>query len=123
MGRRIVIVDDAAFIREVLQHLLTKAGYEVAGEACDGEEAVTLVKEIQPDLVIMDLVMPKKSGIQATEELISALPKLKVIACSTEGSEMMVMRALEAGCCDYITKPFAAQQVLDVVARVVEKGG
>ncbi len=117
-----MVVDDAAFIREVLQQVLTKAGHFVVGEAVDGEEAISVVLDLKPDVVVMDLVLPKKSGIQATQELLQKLPGLQVVACSTEGSEMMVMKALEAGCCDYLTKPFSAQQVLDVVERVLAKG-
>src|ERR1039458_3178879 len=109
MGRRFIIVDDAAFIREVLIQLVLKSGGEVIGEADNGEDAVALVLEKNPDIVIMDIVMPIKSGIQATQEILAKRPNIKILACSTEGSEAMIFRALEAGCIDFITKPFSAE--------------
>lgn len=112
---RIIIADDAAFVREVLIQISKKAGFEVVGEASDGEEAVRKTLELKPDLVIMDIVMPVKSGIQATKEILEKLPKVKIVACSTEGQESMVVKALEAGCCDFMTKPFQVANVIETL--------
>lgn len=110
-----MIVDDAPFIREVLRHIFTKSEVEVVGEAQDGVEAVELVKKTKPHVVLMDIVMPKKSGIEATLEILKELPQTRIIACSTMDQNTMVMRALEAGCCHYLTKPFTADEVLKAV--------
>jgi two-component system, chemotaxis family, chemotaxis protein CheY len=121
MGIKLVIVDDAPFIREVLRHIFQNSEIDVVGEAFDGEEAVALVKRVHPDVVLMDIVMPKKSGIEATADILKVLPETKIIACSTVDQNAMVMRALEAGCCNYLTKPFKADQVLKAVRNAVVK--
>jgi two-component system chemotaxis response regulator CheY len=115
MSIKLVIVDDAPFIREVLRHIFSTGEITVVGEAQDGEEAVQMVRKLKPDVVLMDIVMPRKSGIEATSEIVKELPLTKVIACSTVDQNSMVMRALEAGCCNYITKPFKAEDVLNAV--------
>ncbi len=89
------------------------------GEAQDGEEAIELVRKVQPDVVLMDIVMPRKSGIEATMEIVKEFPHIRVIACSTVDQDSMVKRALEAGCCEYITKPFKALDVLSAVRKAV----
>lgn len=123
MGIKLLLADDAAFIREVVTHLVVGSGIEIVGEAVDGEEAVILAKQLNPDVILMDIVMPRKSGIEATQEILAANPKIKVIACSTVDQETMVMRALEAGCCSYIVKPFTKNNVLEAVraAAVLRK--
>lgn len=119
MGIKLVIVDDAPFIREVLRHIFMNTEIEVVGEAQDGEEAVRLVYDLQPQIVLMDIVMPRKSGIEAAVEILKEAPQIKIIACSTLDQNSMVMRALEAGCCNYITKPFKASEVLEAVRNAV----
>lgn len=119
MASRVVIADDAAFIREVLGDLIRQGGHTVVGEARDGVEAIQLVRDQQPDLVIMDIIMPKKSGIQAAQEVIQEFPGMRIIACSTEGSEAMILKAMEAGCVDYILKPFKSKEVLELLDRVL----
>lgn len=114
-AQKVLIVDDAAFIREVLAQILRKNGYEVAGEATNGAEAVQLAQQTNPDLIIMDIVMPEKSGIQATLEILQRSPNTPIVACSTEGSETMVMKAMEAGCCDFITKPFNVDSIVKTI--------
>ncbi len=115
MGIKLVIVDDAPFIREVLRHIFSDSEVEVVAEARDGAEAVEIVCKLKPDVVLMDIVMPKKSGIEATQEILEALPKTRIVACSTVEQNTMVMRAIEAGCCGFITKPFKAHDVLNAV--------
>lgn len=118
--QKILIVDDAAFIREVLAQILRKNGYEIAGEAANGLEAIQLAQQTNPDLIIMDIVMPEKSGIQATVEILQSSPNTPIVACSTEGSETMVMKAMEAGCCDFITKPFNVDNIVKTVKSILE---
>ena len=122
MSVRILVADDAAFIREVLNQIIAKAGFELVGEATDGVEAVDLALKEKPDVIIMDIVMPNKSGIQATSEILEKLPNTKIIACTTEGQESMVFKALEAGCCDYVTKPFKVQQMIQVIVKSTARG-
>jgi len=117
MKLKLVIVDDAPFIREILKAVFHNTEIDVIGEARDGQEAVDVVTKAKPDAVLMDIVMPLKSGIDATQEILKVLPKTRVIACSTVDQNMMVMRALEAGCCDYLVKPFKAEDVLKVVRK------
>ncbi|MGE4133196.1 MAG: response regulator [Bdellovibrionales bacterium] len=120
MGIKLVIVDDAPFILEVLRHVFELSEVEIVGEARDGEAAVALVDQVRPDVVLMDIVMPKKSGIEAAREIIEKHPSTKIVACTTVDQEGMVKRALEAGCCNFITKPFKAK---DVLAAVRKAGG
>lgn len=117
-----MIVDDAPFIREVLKHIFAKTEIEIVGEAVDGEEAVEVVRRTKPDVVLMDIVMPKKSGIQAAAELLKEMPKLKIVACSTVDQNTMVTKALEAGCCNYITKPFKAEEVVQAIGAAARLG-
>jgi two-component system chemotaxis response regulator CheY len=120
MAIKLVIVDDAPFIREVLRHIFAGSEVQVVGEAQDGVEAVETVRALTPDVVLMDVVMPRKSGIDATLEIMKELPNTRVIACSTVDQNAMVLRALDAGCCNYITKPFKAEEVLKAVRTAAQ---
>ena len=115
MAIKLVIVDDAPFIREVIKHIVNDTGIEVVGEAQDGEEALEVVRLAKPNVVLMDLVMPKKSGIVATREIMDEFPEMKVIACTTLDQEIMVMKALEAGCCNYLVKPFKKEDLIKLI--------
>ncbi len=117
---RLVVVDDAAFIREVLTQLLSKNGFDVVGDAVDGEEGVEVVLREQPDLVIMDIVMPKLSGVEATKQILKKSPNMKILACSTEGSEGIVSQAIEAGCVDFVTKPFNGSDLIQLIQKHLE---
>jgi two-component system, chemotaxis family, chemotaxis protein CheY len=116
----VLIVDDAPFIRDVLRHILQKAGHQVVGEAEDGEQGVQMALELKPDLVIMDIVMPVKTGVQATKEISEQLPDTKVIACSTVDQDNMLMEIMEAGAVEYIKKPFAAGDVVKIIDKVFQ---
>lgn len=115
---KVVIADDAPFIREVLNAILSRAGHQVVGEAENGEQAVQLSLQKKPDLVIMDIVMPIKSGIQATKEILEQRPQTKILACSTANQEVMLMKAVEAGAHDFIHKPFKGEQILQTISKV-----
>lgn len=115
MSTRILIADDAPFIREILKQMLSDAGHQVVAEADTGKAVFELVQKHKPDVVIMDLVMPGLNGLQATQKILSKLPELRIIACSTLNQEDMILKALQAGCCNYITKPFNEEQVLRAV--------
>lgn len=121
MSQRVLIVDDAAFVREVLTQILQKHGFEVCGEAQNGTEAVESATSQKPDLILMDIVMPVKSGIQATEEILKTNPSMPIIACSTEGSEAMVAKAIAAGCVDFVVKPFQIENLIGTIKKVLSK--
>ncbi len=115
MAINILVVDDAPFIRELMIQIIHKEGWRVVGEAENGKEAVTKAMETKPDIVIMDLIMPEMSGLDAAREIIENLPETKIIACSTVDDQNLIMRALDAGCVNYITKPFERGKIVSVI--------
>lgn len=119
MNTKIVVVDDAPFIREVVRQLLKDTDIEVIGEAEDGVEAVKQVIKLKPDLVLMDIVMPQQSGIEATLQIKEELPDVKILACSTMDHEDMIAKAIEAGCSDYIVKPFKAEELINALQNLI----
>lgn len=120
MKYRVLICDDAEFMRTLLRDTLERADFEVVGEAVNGKEAVEKYKELKPDIVTMDIVMPIKSGIDATKEIVNYDPKAKVVMCSALGQEILVMDAIEAGAKDFIVKPFTDETVVSVLRKVLE---
>ncbi len=116
---KILIVDDAAFMRMMIKDILQKNGYEVIGEAANGLEAVELYKAHQPDLVTMDITMPEMDGIEAVKQIKAINPAAKVIMCSAMGQQSMVMDAIKAGANDFIVKPFQADRVLEAIKKIV----
>lgn len=119
MAGRILIVDDAAFMRMMIKDILTKNGYEVVGEANDGLQAVEKYKELSPDLVTMDITMPEMDGITALREIRKYDPNAKVIMCSAMGQQAMVIDAIQAGAKDFIVKPFQADRVLEAIKKTI----
>ena len=119
MAKNILICDDAAFMRMMIKDILTKNGYNVAGEAENGAKAVEKYAEVKPDLVLMDITMPEMDGIQALKKIKSADPAAMVIMCSAMGQQAMVIEAIQAGAKDFIVKPFQAERVLEAVKKVV----
>lgn len=119
MGKRILIVDDAAFMRMMLKDILTKNGYTVVGEAENGAVAVEKYKELRPDLVTMDITMPEKDGITAVKEIKAFDPNAKIIMCSAMGQQAMVIDSIQAGAKDFIVKPFQPERVLEAVAKIL----
>lgn len=119
MGNKILIVDDAAFMRMMIKDILVKNGYEVVGEAQDGAEAVEKFRELRPDLVTMDITMPEMDGITALKKIREIDPNAKVIMCSAMGQQAMVIDAIQAGAKDFIVKPFQADRVLEAVRKTI----
>lgn len=118
MGLRVLIVDDALFMRNMLKDIFINAGHDVVGEAANGDEAVAKYTELSPDLVTMDIVMPQKSGIEALKEIRTQSPDACVVMCSALGQDALVVEAVQSGAKDFIVKPFKEDRVLDVVRRV-----
>ena len=116
---KILIVDDAAFMRMMIKDILTKNGYEVVAEAANGVQAVELYKTHQPDLVTMDITMPEMDGIEAVKQIKAVNPGAKIVMCSAMGQQSMVMDAIKAGANDFIVKPFQAERVLEAINKVL----
>jgi two-component system, chemotaxis family, chemotaxis protein CheY len=119
MAYRILIVDDAAFMRMMIKDILTKNGYQVVGEASDGAQAIEKYRETAPDLVTMDITMPEMDGITALKEIKKLNPNVKVIMCSAMGQQAMVIDAIQAGAKDFIVKPFQADRVLEAISKTL----
>ncbi|MBF8983084.1 response regulator [Lutibacter sp. B2] len=119
MSKGILVVDDAAFMRMMVKDVLTKYGYNVLGEAENGAKAIEKYKELNPDLVIMDITMPEVDGIQALKEIKKIDPSAKVVMCSAMGQQAMVIEAIQAGAGDFIVKPFQADRVIEAVKKVL----
>lgn len=120
MGARILIVDDAQFMRMMLKNILTGAGYEIVGEGENGVQAIEKYKELNPDLVIMDMIMPEMGGIDAVREIVKLDPGAKVLMCSAMGQQALVVEAIQVGARDFIVKPFQPAGVLEAVAKALQ---
>ena len=119
--KRVLIVDDAQFTRNMLKNIISKIEQiEVVGEASNGVEAISLYKKLNPDLVTMDLVMPEKGGIEATEEILKINSKALIVVVSALGQEALVLEAAKKGAKDFIQKPFKAEQILEVMDRILK---
>lgn len=121
MGIKLVIVDDAPFMREVMRHIVSEAEIEVVGEAETGSQAVNLILEKKPDVVLMDIIMPEMTGLEATKVILKERPETRIIACSTESNEDMVLQALEAGCCNFVSKPFQVKELIGAIQASVKE--
>lgn len=120
MSHKILIVDDASFMRMMIKDILTKNGYTVVGEAPDGLQAIEKYKELSPDLVTMDITMPEMDGITALKEIRKIDPHAKVIMCSAMGQQAMVIDAIQEGAKDFIVKPFQADRVIEAIKKTLE---
>lgn len=116
---KVLIVDDAAFMRMMLKDILNKNGLEVVGEAVNGADAIEKYRELQPDIVTMDITMPDMDGITSVKEIRSFHPQAKIIMCSAMGQQPMVLEAIQAGAKDFIVKPFQADRVIDSINKVL----
>ncbi len=118
---RVLVADDASFMRQMIRDIIEPEGYEVVGEASDGVEVTEKFKELEPDLVMLDIVMPKRSGMDAVRELVALDSGAKIVMCSALGQEALVMEAMQAGARDFIVKPFKPDAVLATLKKVMEK--
>jgi len=118
---KVLIVDDAAFLRAVMKSIIVEMGYEVVGEAGNGQEAVRAYQQYRPDLVTMDITMPQMDGIEAVRAIMGIDPKAKIVMCSAMGQHKMVLDAIHAGAKDFIVKPFDRSRVMESILNVLKR--
>jgi len=119
---RVLVVDDAAFMRKVLSDALAAGGHEVVGEAGDGDAALAAYRELRPNLVTLDITMPGKDGLATLRELIELDPAALVVICSALGQETKVLEAIKAGAKDFVVKPFERDRLLSAVEKALGQG-
>ena len=118
--KKILLVDDAAFMRMMIKDILIKNGFTVCGEGQDGVEAIEKFKALSPDLVIMDITMPNMDGLTALKAIKKDYPQAKVVMCSAMGQESYVVDAIKSGAADFIVKPFQADRIISTVTKVLK---
>ena len=116
---RVLVVDDAAFMRKMVSDALTKGGHEVVGEAGNGVEALERFQELKPELTTLDITMPEKDGLAALKDIIELDPSARVIMCSALGQESKVLEAVKSGAKDFVVKPFQPARVIDAVGKAL----
>lgn len=116
---KILLVDDAAFMRMMVKDTLTKNGYTDLYEAADGVQAIAQYNEVKPDLVIMDITMPNMDGLEALKEIRKQDPNANIVMCSAMGQEAMVIDAIKSGAKDFIVKPFKPERILKTVTTLL----
>jgi two-component system chemotaxis response regulator CheY len=116
---RVLVVDDAAFMRKMVTDALTKGGHEVIGEAGNGAEAVARFQELRPEVMTLDITMPEKDGLEALREIISLDPTARVVMCSALGQESKVLESVRLGAKDFVVKPFQADRVIAAVEKAL----
>jgi two-component system chemotaxis response regulator CheY len=116
---RVLIVDDAAFMRKMLGDVLAKGGHEVIGEGANGTEAVIQYQALRPDIMTLDITMPEKDGLAALREILTLEPSAKVVMCSALGQESKVLEAIKSGAKDFVVKPFQPDRVLDAIGKAL----
>ncbi|MFT2011432.1 response regulator [Pontibacter sp. 13R65] len=117
--KRILIVDDSFYMRTMLKNMLSDAGYEIVGEAPNGQTALELAKTTSPDLITLDVILPDNTGLDVLKGIKSEQPDMKVVIVSAVGQEVIVNEALEYGALSYIVKPFSEEKVLEVVNQIL----
>jgi two-component system, chemotaxis family, chemotaxis protein CheY len=120
VAAKILVVDDAQFMRMMLKNILSGAGYEVVGEGENGVQAIEKYKDLKPDLVVMDMIMPEMGGIDAVREIVKLDPGARVLMCSAMGQQALVVEAIQVGARDFIVKPFQPAGVLEAVAKALQ---
>ena len=116
---RVLVVDDAAFMRKMVSDALAKGGHEVVGEAGNGVEAVARFQELKPDLMTLDITMPEKDGLTALAEIVAVDPSARVVMCSALGQEAKVLEAIKLGAKDFVVKPFQPDRVIEAVGKAL----
>jgi two-component system chemotaxis response regulator CheY len=116
---RVLVVDDAAFMRKMVTDALTAGGHEIVGEAGNGNEAFSQFQALKPDVMTLDITMPEKDGLAALKEILAFDPTAKVVMCSALGQESKVLESIKAGAKDFVVKPFQADRVNDAISKAL----
>ena len=116
---RVLVVDDAAFMRKMVSDALAKGGHEVVGEASNGLEAIERYQELRPEVTTLDITMPEKDGLAALKDIMALDPTARVVMCSALGQESKVLEAVKSGAKDFVVKPFQADRVIDAVGKAL----
>jgi two-component system chemotaxis response regulator CheY len=116
---RILVVDDAAFMRKMVTDALTKGGHEIVGEAGNGNEAIERYQELRPEAVTLDITMPEKDGLQALQEIVQLDPNARVVMCSALGQESKVLESIKLGAKDFVVKPFQPDRVIGAIEKAL----
>jgi two-component system chemotaxis response regulator CheY len=116
---RVLVVDDAAFMRKMVSDALAQGGHEVVGEAGNGSEAIEQYQALKPEVTTLDITMPEKDGLDALKEIVSIDPSARVVMCSALGQESKVLEAIKAGAKDFVVKPFQPDRVLEAVSKAL----
>ena len=116
---RVLVVDDAVFMRRMVADALTKGGHEVIGEAANGTEAVQQYQELRPEVTTLDITMPEKDGVTTLREIMFFDPAARVVMCSALGQESKVLEAIRAGAKDFVVKPFEAERLQTAVEKAL----
>ena len=119
MTKRVLIVDDANFMRMIVKDTLTPKGFEICGEAANGNEAVKLYEELKPDLVTMDITMREKDGLEAARDILAKDPNARIVMVTALGQEKMLMDSLALGVKDFVVKPFEAERIVSAVQKAL----
>lgn len=116
---RVLIVDDAAFMRKMVSDAVSQGGHEVIGEAANGQEAIERFRELSPEVTTLDITMPEKDGLQALREIMALDPQARVVMCSALGQESKVLESIKIGAKDFVVKPFQADRVLGAIDKAL----
>ena len=119
MGKKILIVDDATFMRTLVKDILVPKGYEIAGEATNGNEAMQKYEELKPDLVTMDITMKEKDGLEAARDILLKYPDARIIMVTALGQEKMLVDSIKLGVKDFVVKPFEPERIISAVEKAL----
>lgn len=117
MGINVMVVDDSAFMRNMLKNIIAEAGSQVVGEAADGQEAIDKFDQLQPNLVFMDIMMPNLNGVEALKGIITKSKGAKIVMCTSVGQQKVIDEAVEAGASDFVVKPFQKEDIINILKK------
>ncbi|MGM5482514.1 MAG: response regulator [Nanobdellota archaeon] len=118
MGATVLVVDDSAFMRNMLKNIITQAGATVVGEGSDGQQAIDKVKELGPQVVFLDIMMPNVNGLDALKKIKADHPDIKVVMCTSAGQEKIIGEAVETGASEFVKKPFKPDEITQVISKL-----
>ncbi|MFW6449450.1 MAG: response regulator [Nanoarchaeota archaeon] len=118
MSANVLIVDDSAFMRNMLKNIINQAGGTIVGEAADGQQAIDKTNELSPQIIFLDIMMPNVNGLEALKQIKSQHPDVKVVICTSAGQEKIIGEAVEAGASEFVKKPFKPDEISQVISKL-----